>query len=56
MDYYKKIYSDKVLPKKAKFDNSKSSYISDVQIYNDFSDLRARANNAVLGGDKIGEK
>lgn len=53
---YKKIYQEKVLPKKTVTINTPDAYIHTVAIHKDFSVYRQRANEVVLGGKHCGQK
>ena len=48
----KKIYRDKVLPKKSVLKGTPESCLKTLEIYEEFIHLRQQANEAVLGGLK----
>lgn len=56
MDKYRKIYREKVLPKKTVTRNTTEIFNADLQLIQDFSIYRERANRVVIGGDQIGEE
>ena len=56
MNKYKKIYQERVLPKKSVIKGTPETFQKTLDEYNEFSVYKKRANEVLLGGGFCGKK